>query len=177
MYTLCTDRIELEIDTQGGFISSFVLDGAERIQSKTPLFNIRFRDRAGKTYYIDSQKASACLISKNVFTYQGFEKPFDELTVKITLAKGENIILEIETQGALQVKKLMPNAVLIFIAPPSFEELEARLRGRHTESEDAIQKRLNSTKLEMENSKHFDYQVVNDNIDNAVKKLEEIILG
>lgn len=92
------------------------------------------------------------------------------------LALGKNMILEIDTKGALNVKKIMPEANLIFILPPSFEELEARLRGRHTETEEAIQKRLNSTKLEMENSKYFDYQVVNDNIDNAVKKLEEIMM-
>lgn len=92
------------------------------------------------------------------------------------LALGKNMILEIDTKGALNVKKIMPEANLIFILPPSFEELEARLRGRHTETEEAIQKRLNSTKLEMENSKYFDYQVVNDNIESAVKKLEEIMM-
>lgn len=96
--------------------------------------------------------------------------------VKEKLAEGKNMILEIDTKGALNVKKIMPEANLIFILPPSFEELEARLRGRHTESEEAIQKRLESTKLEMENSKHFDFQVINDNLENAVKKLEEIML-
>ena len=70
----------------------------------------------------------------------------------------------------------MPDVVLIFILPPSFEELEARLRGRHTETEEAIQKRLASTKLELENSKYFDYEVINDSIENAVLKLEEIML-
>ena len=95
--------------------------------------------------------------------------------VQEKLALGKNMILEIDTKGALNVKKIMPEAVLIFIMPPSFEELEARLRGRHTETEEAIQKRLNSTKLEMENSKHFDFQVVNDNIENAVKLLEKIM--
>jgi guanylate kinase len=60
-------------------------------------------------------------------------------------------------------------------AGASFEELEARLRGRHTETEEAIQKRLASTKLELENSKYFDYEVINDSIENAVRKLEEIM--
>ena len=78
--------------------------------------------------------------------------------------------------GALNVKKIMPEAVLIFIAPPSLEELEARLRGRHTETEEAIQKRLASIKLEIENSKKFDYQVVNDTVENAVLNLEKILL-
>ncbi len=94
--------------------------------------------------------------------------------VEKCLAKGENLILEIDTKGALNVKKLMPEANLIFIAPPSIEELEARLRGRHTETEEAIQKRLASIKLEIENSKHYDYVVVNDTVENAVKRIEEI---
>ena len=89
---------------------------------------------------------------------------------------GENLILEIDTKGALNVKKIMPEAELIFIAPPSLEELEARLRGRHTETEEAIQKRLASIKLEIENSKQFDYKVINDTVENAVKELEKIML-
>ena len=97
----------------------------------------------------------------------GTQRPY----IDEKLAQGKSLILEIDTKGALNVKKIMPEATLIFILPPSFEELEARLRGRHTETEEAIQKRLASTKLELENSKYFDYQVVNDNIDNAVKKL------
>lgn len=96
--------------------------------------------------------------------------------VKEKLNEGKNLILEIDTQGALKVKEIMPEATLVFILPPSFEELEARLRGRHTESEEAIQKRLESTKMEMENAKRFDYQIINDSIDNAVKRLEEILL-
>lgn len=96
--------------------------------------------------------------------------------VKKCLSDGNNLILEIDTKGALNVKSIMKDAILIFILPPSFEELEARLRGRHTETEEAIQKRLASTKLEMENSKKFDYQVVNDSIENAVEALEKIML-
>ena len=96
--------------------------------------------------------------------------------VKNCLSKGENLILEIDTKGALNVKKIMPEATLIFIAPPSLEELEARLRGRHTETEEAIQKRLASIKSEIENSKHYDYVVVNDTVENAVKRIEEITL-
>lgn len=97
--------------------------------------------------------------------------------VEDCLKNGDNLILEIDTKGALNVKKIMPEAVLIFIAPPSLEELESRLRGRHTETEEAIQKRLASIKLEMENSKHFDYKIVNDEIANAVKGLEKIMIG
>ena len=97
--------------------------------------------------------------------------------VEDCLKNGDNMILEIDTKGALNVKKIMPEAVLIFIAPPSLEELESRLRGRHTETEEAIQKRLASIKLEMENSKYFDYKIINDEIANAVKGLEKIMIG
>lgn len=103
--------------------------------------------------------------------HYGTKKAF----VEECLNNGENLILEIDTKGALNVKNIMPEAELIFIAPPSVEELEARLRGRHTETEEAIQKRLASIKLEMENSKKFDHKVVNDTVENAVKQLEDII--
>ncbi len=97
--------------------------------------------------------------------------------VEECLNKGNNLILEIDTKGALNVKRMMPEAVLIFIAPPSLEELEARLRGRHTETEDAIQRRLASIKLEMENSKQFDYVVVNDTVDRALFSLENCMFS
>lgn len=105
--------------------------------------------------------------------FYGTKKSF----VEECLEKGENLILEIDTKGALNVKNLMPDAVLIFIAPPSLEELEARLRGRHTETEEAIQKRLASIKFEIENSKKFDYVIVNDTVENAVSKLEDFCLA
>lgn len=89
-------------------------------------------------------------------------------------AEGLNIILEIETQGALQVKKRMPEAVLIFIAPPSVEELEHRLRGRHTEDEETIKKRLDLVKVELERSKQYDYIIVNDDLERAVSEIEDI---
>ena len=103
--------------------------------------------------------------------HYGTKKSFVEECLK----NGDNLILEIDTKGALNVKRLMPDAVLIFIAPPSLEELEARLRGRHTESEEAIQKRLDFVKLEIENSKKYDYVVVNDTVDNAVNQILKII--
>lgn len=93
------------------------------------------------------------------------------------LDEGKDVILEIDTQGALQVKKQMPEAVLIFICPPSVEALENRLRGRHTEDEAAIQKRLQEVKIELERAKSFDYQVVNDDLNNAISELERIISG
>jgi len=132
----------------------------------------------GVNYFFLSKEEFKNCIDNNEFlewaefsgNYYGTKKEF----VERCLANGENLILEIDTKGALNVKKLMPEAHLIFIAPPSIEELEARLRGRHTETEEAIQKRLASIKLEIENSKHYDYVVINDTVENAVKRIEEI---
>ncbi len=114
--------------------------------------------------------------------YYGTKKKY----IKQKFEEGFNIILEIETQGALQVKEKMPEAVLIFIAPPGVDaetgdisggliELEQRLRGRHTEDEATIQKRLSQAKIELERSKKYDYIVVNDQIDRAVEEIERIV--
>ena len=97
--------------------------------------------------------------------------------VENMLSCGENLILEIETKGALQIKKKLPSSVLIFILPPSLEELEHRLRGRNTEDEKTIQGRLHEVQREIECSKQYDYRIVNDNLDNALKTLESVICG
>lgn len=93
------------------------------------------------------------------------------------LEEGKDIILEIETKGALQVKKQMPESVLIFIAPPSIEALESRLRGRHTEDEETIQRRLYEVKEELRLAQQYDYKVINDNLEDAITQLEKIISG
>ena len=97
--------------------------------------------------------------------------------VQKTLDSGRDLILEIETQGALQVMEKFPNAEYIFILPPSLEDLEFRLRGRGTEDEDAIQKRLAAVKSELEISKKFNHRVINDNIEVAVEELQKIFDG
>ncbi len=103
--------------------------------------------------------------------FYGTKKKF----INQCLEEGKDIILEIDTQGALQVKKQMPEAVLIFICPPSLEALENRLRGRHTEDEATIQKRLHEVKQELARAEKFDYKIVNDDLDRAISELENII--
>jgi len=133
----------------------------------------------GINYFFLSQDEFQTCIDNNEFLewaeFSGNRYGTQKEYVKTKLNEGKNLILEIDTQGALNVKRIMPEATLIFVLPPSFEELEARLRGRHTETEEAIQKRLESTKMEMKNSKDFDYQIVNDSIGNAVAALEKIM--
>jgi len=91
------------------------------------------------------------------------------------LDEGKNVILEIEVQGALQVRSHYPEAVFIFVIPPSTDELEARLRGRGTETDDVIAKRLERSKAEFKYIDKYNYVLVNDTIDAAVARLNSII--
>lgn len=91
------------------------------------------------------------------------------------LDEGKDIILEIEMEGALKARKAIPDAVLIFILPPSLAELRRRLEGRGTESKEAVELRLSHTVKEMEYLHHYDYAVVNNSIEQAVSDIEKII--
>ncbi len=104
-----------------------------------------------------------------VGNYYGTPKKF----VTDSLEMGKNIILEIETKGAMQIKKLLPEAVLVFICPPSPEVLEARLRGRGTEDNETVLKRLEQAKREVTIAREYDYIVVNEN--NGVSEAAEAI--
>ena len=91
------------------------------------------------------------------------------------LNQGKNVLLEIEVQGALQVKKSCPDALLIFIAPPSFEQLAQRLRGRQTEDEQTVNNRLAIARGELAQAQQYDYIVVNDTVEQAVEDLDCIV--
>jgi guanylate kinase len=97
-------------------------------------------------------------------------------TVDETLAEGKDLILEIEVKGAMQIKKQIKETILIFVMPPSFEELKNRLFARNTEDEETIMKRLAIYEDEFAKAREFDYLVTNNNIDETVEKLYEIIL-
>ncbi|MDH5784112.1 MAG: guanylate kinase [Chromatiales bacterium] len=93
------------------------------------------------------------------------------------LATGMDVILEIDWQGAQQVREKMPEAVSIFILPPSREELEKRLRGRGTDADDVIAKRLGEAVSEMCHYREFDYLVFNDDFNTALDELRAIVLA
>jgi guanylate kinase len=95
--------------------------------------------------------------------------------VEDLLAGGTDVILEIDVQGAAQVRDQMPDALLIFLAPPSLEELERRLRGRGTETEDSIRQRLDLAARELAQSSWFHATVVNDDVDRAMDQVAAII--
>ena len=91
------------------------------------------------------------------------------------LSRGQSVFLEIDVQGAFAVREKRPDAVLVFVEPPSIEELERRLRGRGTESEEAIRLRLANARHEMELAGRYDARIVNDNLEGAVSELLALI--
>jgi guanylate kinase len=91
------------------------------------------------------------------------------------LSEGKNVVLEIEVQGALQVMEKRPDALTIFIVPPSLDELERRIRGRSTEEDSIVLKRLEKAKNELETKDKYKHIIVNDTINEAVLKISEII--
>ncbi len=95
--------------------------------------------------------------------------------VRETLENGQDVILEIEVQGAFQVKELLPEAVFLFLAPPSLQELRNRLIGRGTESEEVIKQRLLVAREEIELMDAYDYVVTNDEVDKAIDRIKAIV--
>ena len=93
------------------------------------------------------------------------------------LDQGVDVLLDIEVQGAATVKAKCPEAVLIFIIPPSFEELSRRLHGRHTDGEEVIQGRLQKAREECKEIKNYDYLVVNDKVSDAAAEIKAILLA
>jgi len=139
----------------------------------------RFNEQDGVDYFFITEKDFVEKIEKNEFVE--WEKTYDYYygTFKSFLTEnvnnGKNVILEIDVNGALSIKKLIPHSVLIFIRPPSFEVLVERLKARKTESEEDLHKRIDRVKMELGLADKFDYSVENNELAAAVKEVEEII--
>ncbi len=135
-------------------------------------------EQDGVNYFFTSKEDFENSVKNNEFlewtqfsgNYYGTKRSF----VEKTLNKGTDLILEIEVNGAKNVKKQMPEAITIFIMPPSIETLEERLRHRHTEDETAIQQRLSESQREINEGKNFDFQIINDNLETALQNLQSI---
>jgi len=133
----------------------------------------------GIDYFYKTREEFEQLITENelleyaeyVNNYYGTPKEY----VVNTLNEGYDVFLEIEVQGALQVKKNFPNGVFIFLFPPSLEELKNRIVSRGTESNELVMNRLLEAKKEIDLMDAYDYVVVNDNVDHAVEKIQSII--
>ena len=109
--------------------------------------------------------------ARYVDNYYGTPKAYVEEQLK----EGKNVILEIEIQGALNIKSIFPDAVLLFIMPPSAKELERRLVGRGTEDEATIRARLSRASEEAQGVENYNYIVINDDVDACVETIDSIV--
>ena len=138
-------------------------------------------ERDGIEYFFKTKEEVEAMIENDEFleyaryidNYYGTPRFY----VEEMLAKGKNVILEIEIQGAMQIKAKNQEAVLVFVTPPSFEELRNRLVGRGTETADVIESRLRRASEEAEGMPSYDYILVNDQVEDCVDRLHQIILS
>ena len=130
----------------------------------------------GKDYYFISRDKFQRLIEKGEFLewaefagnlYGTSRKPVIDL-----MKSGKSVLLEIELEGARQIRATFPELLSIFILPPTFNELEKRIRGRKKDSEDAISRRLKRAKEEIDSASEFDLQIVNDDLETAIHDIE-----
>ena len=141
--------------------------------------NMREGEVDGKDYYFVSHEEFEQLIEDDqlleyaeyVGNYYG--TPLNKINE--TLEAGYDVFLEIEVQGALKVRERMPEGIFIFLAPPNLSELEDRIVNRGTDSHAVIMERMQKAVEEIEMMQHYDYVVVNDEVPNAVKKVNAII--
>lgn len=140
---------------------------------------IREGEKEGRDYFFVSKEVFDKNIEEDNFleyaqygdNYYGTLKSY----VFDNIDNGTNVIAVVDIQGGVNIEKIFPEAVLIFIMPPSYEELEKRLRGRGTDSEEAILKRLDIAKKEMDFSSHYDYVVINNTVDECINDIISII--
>ena len=136
-------------------------------------------EREGVDYYFVTREDFARQVEEGnllewaEFVGNCYGTPKDKVEEK--LAEGYNVLLEIETNGALSVMSKCPEALTIFLVPPSLEDLEARIRGRRTESEEIIQSRLAKARKELELEHRYQYVVINDEVSKAAERIAKII--
>lgn len=141
--------------------------------------NPRPGERDGVSYYFfDKEQFQHAIDHDEMLEWASYAGNFygtPRASVEEKRSRGIDVLLEIEVQGALQIKKKCPDAHLIFVETPSLSVLEARLRARNTEDEEAIRKRLAQAKLELSLKKEYNYVLVNDDLDTALHQLVDYI--
>ncbi|TDM42140.1 guanylate kinase [Macrococcoides goetzii] len=141
--------------------------------------NQRVGEVDGVDYFFKSREEFEVLIKDDAFIeyaeYVGNYYGTPVQYVRDTMDAGKDVFLEIEVQGARQVRKKFPEALFIFLAPPTLEHLEQRLIGRGTESQEVIQNRINEARKEVEMMNLYDYVVINDEVMEAKQKVQTIV--
>ena len=136
-------------------------------------------EKEGREYFFVSREEFEQMIEEDalieyacyVGNYYGTPKDY----VSEQMEAGKDVILEIEIQGALKVKERFPDTLLLFVTPPSAAELENRLRGRGTESDEVVRSRLKRAVEEAESMESYDYLLINDELDTCVREMHELI--
>ena len=135
----------------------------------------------GINYYFISREQFEDMIQKGEFleyaSYTGNYYGTPEFAVNAALAQGRSVVLEIDVQGALQVMQRRADAVSIFIAPPSYEELRRRLTGRGDTDPESMERRLREAHNECARAKEYDYTVINDSLEDAIYKVQSILIA
>jgi guanylate kinase len=138
-------------------------------------------EQEGRDYHFVTQQTFAAMVDKGAFaewaTVHGNRYGTALATLEEARRSGQDLLLDIDCQGAAQLKQSCPDAVFIFILPPSYEELERRLRGRNTDAPEVIAQRLDNARREVRELIWYDYLVVNDDFDRAVEALRSIIVA
>jgi guanylate kinase len=142
----------------------------------------RDSERDGVDYHFRTVEEFDAARAGNMFleTAQVFSKHWygtPRQPVDDALRSGRDVLLELDVQGARRVKQAMPEAITVFIEPPSWAVLEKRLRSRGTERPEAIERRLSTAKSELEAAGEFDFQVVNDDLERAIAQVDGILMG
>ena len=141
----------------------------------------RVGEQNGVTYNFVSREEFEGMIQRDeLLEYAEYVNNYYGTSLKVIQEKldaGIDVLLDIEVQGAAKVRSRCPDALFIFIIPPSFEELSRRLHGRHTDSEEVIQGRLEKARQEAKEISKYDYLVINDKVSNAVSEIESILVS
>ena len=139
----------------------------------------RVGEQDGVNYnFVDRQEFERMIADDELLEYAEYFHNYYGTSLKAIrdrLEAGIDVLLDIEVQGAAKVRARCPEALLIFIIPPSFEELSRRLHGRNTDSEDVIAGRLEKAREEFREIPNYDYLVINDKVSNAVEEIEAIL--
>ncbi len=139
----------------------------------------RGQEQNGREYYFVSPAAFDAMVQANAFLewahVHSQRYGTSRQAVEDKIRAGEDIILEIDFQGAMQIKQQFPNAVTIFILPPSWEELRARLEKRGEDGPDVIALRLQNAATEMVQAEKFDFVIINESFDRALSDLQSVV--
>jgi guanylate kinase len=139
----------------------------------------RGQEKHGREYYFISNDEFDDMVKSHAFvewaSVHGRQYGTSKTTIEDRISKGGDVVLEIDYQGALQIRQIFSNAVLIFILPPSWEELRSRLERRGEDTPDVIELRLKNAALEVAHAKEFDFVIINELFDRALFDLKAIV--